>query len=125
MVLTKAKDLSKYVFTITSNAPKRFRFTIVNRMINLSFDALENLVCANELLLGQDTDETKRRRQFQHTALAKLRVLDALAMTAREQNCILPKQYEVLSGYISDCINLTGAWMNSDKRRLTSMGIRL
>lgn len=33
-VITKAKDLSEYVFTITHKSPKEFRFTIVVKMQN-------------------------------------------------------------------------------------------
>lgn len=84
-------------------------------MQNISFEILENLIMANEMFLG---DDGRKRNEYQHTAIAKLKILDALAMAAREQQCILPKQYEILSRYISDCTMLTGAWINSDKKRV-------
>lgn len=117
MVITKAKDILTYTFTIAENAPKKFRFTLTTRMHNTSLDILENLILANEIMIGTDNEDRKKRSDFQHTAIAKLKILDALAMTAREQKCILPKQYEVLTKYIVDCTRMTRAWINSDKKR--------
>ncbi len=117
MVITKSKDIVNYVFTISENAPKKFRFTLITRMNNASLDILENLIMANEILLSDNDTQRKQRSELQHIAIAKLKVLDALAMTSREQNCILPKQFEVLSRQITDCLRLTRAWINSDKNR--------
>ena len=124
MVITKAKDLISYLFQISENAPKKYRFTLISKMQNSALGTLECLILANEILLGSEEDN-KARKDLQHKAIANLKVLDAIAMTARQVGCILPKQYEVLSRHISDCIKLTGAWINSDKKRLDSMGIRL
>lgn len=118
-VITKAKDLLKYVFVISETAPKKFRFSLVGKMQSVSLDVLENLVLANEIILGDNAEDNRRRKDFQHMTIAKLNILDALGMAAREQQCILPRQYEVLSRLISDCLRLTGAWINSDKKRIT------
>lgn len=87
-------------------------------MQNISLEVLENLIMANEIYLGGDESDKKKRREYQQIAIAKLKILDAIAMTAREQQCVLPKQYEILSRYIGDCTRLTGAWINSDKKRI-------
>ncbi len=116
MVITKAKDIVDYAFCIAENAPKKFRFTLITRIQNTALDVLESLILANEILLS-DSVERKTRKNLQHKTVAKLKVLDALAMAAREQRCILPKQYEVMSRYITDCLKLTGAWINSDNKR--------
>ena len=116
MVITKAKDIVNYSFAIAENAPKKFRFTLITRMHNTALDVLESLILANEILLS-DPAERKTRKNLQHKAIAKLKILDALSLTAREQNCILPKQYEVMSRYITDCLKLTGAWIKSDSKR--------
>ncbi len=47
-VLTKAKECSKYVFQITQNAPKKFRFSLVRNMQQLSLDIISNLYKAND-----------------------------------------------------------------------------
>ena len=117
MVITKKRDFISYLLLISENASKKYRFTFISKMQNVSFDVLEALILANEILLGDDTDNMLRRK-YQQTAIAKLKVLDALSFAAKQAGCILPKQYEVLSRHISSCIKLTGAWINSDKRRI-------
>lgn len=116
MVITKAKDIVKYSFAISNNAPKKFRFTLITRMNNTALDILENLILANDIMFT-DVSEAKIRKDYQQIALAKLKVLDAVAMTAREQECILPKQYENLSRLIYECVKLLKAWQRSDERR--------
>lgn len=123
-VITKAKDLISYLFQISENAPKKFRFTLISKMQNSALNVLEYLILANEIMLGS-AEDNKTRKDYQHKAIANLKVLDALAMSARQVNCILPKQYEVLSRHISDCVKLTGAWINSDKKRSDNMGMQL
>ncbi len=124
-VITKSKDLLKLTFRIFENSPKKFRFTLTTRIINLSMDVLESLVLANEVLLSADSFGTERRLNYQKRAIAKLKIIDTLLLVAREQRCILPKQHESLSKLVSDCQNMTGAWIVSDRNRLMNMGIRL
>jgi len=45
-VITKAKDLAKYILTVTEKSPKKFRFTLVVRLQNYILDALESLYLA-------------------------------------------------------------------------------
>ena len=115
-VISKSKDLCKYVFCVTDRSPKKFRFSLVSRMQNISLDIVENLYRANDVFVS-DREYFLRRQNYQHEAIMSLRILDMLALMSREQECILPKQYEVMSKMISDCQNLTGAWINSDKNR--------
>ena len=129
IVITKANDLCAYVLTVTEKSPKRFRFTLVGRMQNLTLDIIENIYRANEVYLGRgelcssempqphETLAFEKRLDFQHAALTSLKVLGTMAQIAREQGCILPKQYEQITKQISDCQNLLGAWINSDKKR--------
>ena len=130
-VITKANDLCAYIMTVTEKSPKRFRFTLTGRMQNLTLDIIENLFRANEVfvrcrdeLCSPETpqspvtaDAYQKRLDFQHSALTSLKVLGVIAQIAREQGCILPKQYEQITKQIADCQNLLGAWINSDKKR--------
>ena len=45
-------------------------------------------------------------------AMTNLRLLGYFAMLATEQNCILPKQFERIPFFATDCMNFLGAWMN-------------
>ena len=47
MVITKAKDLITYLFQISENAPKKFRFTLISKMQNSALNVLEDLILAN------------------------------------------------------------------------------
>ncbi len=122
-VITKAKDLCSYVMTITQKSPKQFRFTFVTKLQNLALSVIENLFRANDVFVSKsDTDARKERLTLQRKAMTDLKLLGYISLLAMEQGCILPKQYEQISRQITDCQNLLGAWMNSDKRRLSSDG---
>lgn len=117
MVITKSRELAKCIFEICEKSPKRFRLTLVAKMSNQSLDILESLILANEVMIGRTRDENEKRINYQHSAIAKLKVLDSVVLIAREQQCILPKQYERITRLISECIKLTGGWINSDRKR--------
>ena len=48
-VITKAKDLCRYVMQVTHKSPKEYRFTYVVRMQNLALDVVSNLYRANDV----------------------------------------------------------------------------
>ncbi len=118
-VITKAKDLCSYVMIITQKSPKHFRFTFTSRLQNLSLDVIEALYRANDTFVTRENVFAREKRlEFQRQAMTDLKLLAYFSLLAREQNCILPKQYEQISRLSTDCQNLLGAWMNSDRRRL-------
>lgn len=119
-VITKAKDLSSYVLAVTEKSPKRFRFTLVSRMQNLTLDIIEQIYRANEVYMaGQNREQSAAKRlDYQHGALTSAKILGYMALLAREQGAILPKQYEQITKLVSDCQNLLGAWINSDRKRM-------
>lgn len=118
-VITKAKDLCSYIMTVTQRSPKQFRFTFTSRIQNLSLDVIEDLYRANDIYVTrQDTAAKEKRLEHQRKALTSLKLLSYISLLAMEQNCILTKQYEQIARQCSDCMNLVGAWMNSDRRRL-------
>ena len=122
-VITKVKDLCSYIMTVTQKSPKQFRFTFVSRLQNLSLSVVENLFRANEVYVAKGDVEARRERlAFQRSAMTELKLLGYIALLSLEQGCILSKQYEQISRQLTDCQNLLGAWMNSDRRRLSSDG---
>ena len=71
-VVTKAKDLCRYVMTVTEKSPKRFRFTLVSRMQNLALDVIEQAYRANDIYAagaGREAAAAKRL-DLQHAALS-------------------------------------------------------
>jgi len=120
-IITKAKDLCSYVMTVTQKSPKHFRYTFVSKLQNLSLSVIENLFRANDVFVSkQDISAQKERLELQRAAMTDLKLLGYMALLSMEQECILPKQYEQIARQVSDCQNLLGAWMNSDRKRLLS-----
>ena len=118
-VITKAKDLCGYVMTVTDKSPKRFRFTLVSRLQNYALDVIERLFTANDIfVVPGDMAAARERLVHQRYAMTRLKLLSYVSELAMKQQCILPKQYEIMTRKISDCQNLTGAWINSDRKRL-------
>ena len=118
-VVMKAKDLCKYIMTVTQKSPKQYRFTFTSRMQNLSLDIIEHIYRANDTFVsGSDkAARYQRRLDFQHEALTELRLLAYFAQVALEQKAILPNQYEQIAKQSADCMNMVGAWILSDKKR--------
>ena len=120
-IITFAKDLCSYIMTVTQKSPKQFRFTFTSRIQNLSLSVIENLYRANDTFVSKGDIYTQRERiSYQRNAMTDLKLIAYFSLLSMEQKCILPKQYEQISKRVSDCINLLGAWMNSDRRRLSS-----
>ncbi len=120
IVITKSKDLCSYVLVVTQKSPKHFRYTFVNRLQNLAIDVIESLIRANDVFITKtDILSQRERANYQRRAMTDLKLLGYIALLSMEQQCILPKQYEQIARQVSDCCNLLGAWMNSDKKRLS------
>lgn len=120
-VITKAKDLCSYIMTVTQKSPKHFRYTFVSKIQNLALSVIENIYRANDVFVSkQDLRSQKERLKYQRAAMTDLKLLGYISLISMEQKCILPKQYEQIARQVSDCQNLLGAWMNSDRKRLQS-----
>ena len=118
-VIVKAKDLASYMFAITEKSPKKFRFTLISRLQNLSLHIVESLYRANMVYVqdGKDITHLTKRKQYQKDAYVDLKLLGYMALFAREQGCILPKQYEQLSIQSTEVTRLLIAWSRSDQNR--------
>ena len=89
-------------------------------MQNFALEVIEQAYRANEVFVAGGNREyaSAKRLDLQHDALTSVKLLGYMALMAREQGCILPKQYEQITKMISDVQNLLGAWINSDRKRL-------
>lgn len=118
-VIVKAKDLCSYIMTITQKSPKHFRYTFVTRLQNLSLDIIEDIYKANDVYFNKQMPQNYQKRlDLQHQALTNIKILAYFSQLAMEQGCILLKQFEQISKMTSDCQNMLGAWINSDRKRL-------
>ena len=120
-VITKAKDLCSYIMTVTQKSPKHFRYTFVSRLQNLSLDIIEKLYRANDIFINKnDMNSIQKRLHLQHEALTSVRLLAYFSQLAMEQGCLIFKQFQQISKYTTDCINMIGGWINSDRKRYMS-----
>lgn len=120
-VVTKAKDLCSYVLDVTQRSPKVFRFTFVSRLQNYALEIIECIFWANDTFVVRgDAAALARRSDYQHRALTSTKLLCYLALLAMERGCILGRQYEQIARLGSDCQNMLGAWINSDRLRFSS-----
>ncbi len=122
-VIIKSKDLCSYIMTITQKSPKHFRYTFVSRLQNLALSIIENLYRANDVFVSKgDLNSIAERLNFQRKAMTDIKILCYFSMLAMEQGCILQKQFEQISKLGTEAQNLLGAWMNSDRKRLSPDG---
>ena len=118
VVITKAKNLCSYIMTVTEKSPKKFRFSFVSRLQNLSLEIIEDLFRANDIFIAKNEPVSlSRRLEFQQKALTEIKLLSYFAMLASETGCILPKQYEQIAKQTAECQKLVAGWINSDKKR--------
>ena len=118
-VITKTKELVKHTYTLTENTerfPKKYRFTLVNRLQNRATDIFECLIEANELDL-RDPEEAKERARLQARALTYCKELLFLLELSFEQKRINAKSLEYWSKLAFDVMYMTKAWRRRDKGR--------
>ena len=118
-VITKAKKLMEYTFTITNSEnrfPKKIRYTLFQRLQDLSMEIIEMLYSANDT--GNVTDVEKRdRRRYQKLALTKLNMMMCLVEFSYNRQHINMKSLEYWTNLIRDVRILTASWIKSDKSK--------
>lgn len=115
-VIIKAKELASYTLKVTSNNnnfPKKFRFTLVDRMQRKSFDIYENLLEANRTRV----ENKYTRYDLQTKAIVSCEELLFYIEMSMMQNIITSKRAEYWSGLVSDVKHMTLAWRKRDKDR--------
>jgi hypothetical protein len=115
-VIIKAKELSFYTLEITSNCktfPKKFRFTLVDRMQRKGFDIYERLLEANRARV----ENKVLRYELQTNAITYCEELLFYIESSLRLSLITPKRAEYWSGLVSDVKHMTLAWRKRDKDR--------
>lgn len=111
-VLVKAKELTNYLITVTEKSPKKFRFTLVNRLQNYALDTIESILKANALR------DVVKRMEEQDRAKELLSMLDAFAEISLQQGCLLPKQYEQVSKLVAETLNYLQKWKMATAKKV-------
>ena len=117
-IITKAKDLVKHTFMMTSERrfPKKYRFTIVNRLHDLTLDIFQHIQEANELDLT-DPQEYRERRYEQQKALTECKTGLFLIELSFEQELISSEQCAEWTRHVMNVKNMTAKWRKQDRER--------
>lgn len=117
LVITKAKALAKHTLILTSNAnryPKKYRFSLVDKMQNKALNIYEALFEANRT----DIKDFKRQRlELQTNAVTYCDELLFYIELSHELNIINVGSMEHWSKMVSDIKHMTLAWRTKDRTR--------
>ena len=116
-VILKAKDLAEHTLRITSNCnryPKKYRFSLVDKMQIKSMEIYESLMEANRT----DIKAYKRERsELQTKAITYCDELLFYIELSFKLNIINEKSMEYWSKMVSDIKHMAIAWRTKDKGR--------
>ena len=120
-IITKAKDLVKHTFLMTNERrfPKKYRFTIVNRLHDLTIDIFQHIQEANELDIA-DPQEYRERRYEQKKALTKCKTVLFLIELSFENGLISDDQCAAWSKYVLDVKYMTASWRKNSSGALNN-----
>ena len=113
LVFIKAKDLSSYILLISGKSPVKYRYSLLNPLINESLEIIQLLYEANELDI-----KDKRRLELIRRAKAKLKTIDFLASIAKDASCFTIHQHDVILEKIGVCSKYLQGYYNSCKKAL-------
>lgn len=125
-VIEKAKELAGHTLKVTANEakfPKRYRFTVVAKLINQSLYILDKLLMAQEIYPEDDPKLLQDRVKYQKKARAKCRSMMTLITVSKEHFGIDAGGIEYWVKMISDVRNMTSAWIRKDKERFGAQTI--
>lgn len=116
-VIVKAKELAKHTLILTSNAnryPKKYRFSLVDKMQNKCLNIYEALYEANRT----DIRDFKRERlELQTKAITYCDELLFYIELSCELNIINMDSMEYWSKMVTDVKHMTIAWRSKDRSR--------
>jgi len=126
-VLQGAKEVAGYVLRITQNEkyfPKRYRFSVTNKMQEKAMDIVEKLVEAYEIYPNTQTEAEERLLRMK-VARAEIRSLLTLTEVAAETFGIKASTFEHMTRLLVNLKTHLTAWIRSDLKRFKDKGYRL
>ncbi|MBE5852279.1 MAG: four helix bundle protein [Lachnospiraceae bacterium] len=116
-VILKAKELAEHTLRVTSNCnryPKKYRFSLVDKMQNKSLEIYEHLHEANRTDLREYARE---RSELQTKAIAHCDELLFYIELSYKLNIINDKSMGYWSKMVTDIKHMAIAWRSKDKKR--------
>ena len=118
-VVIKSKELAVHTIKVTSNCnkfPKKYRFTLCDKMQNKSMNIYELLLEANRVNLS----DIKTRNELQTKAILNCDELLFYIEMCLQLNIIQPNSAEYWSKLVSDIKFMTIKWRTKDKERYSA-----
>ena len=118
-IVWKAKDLVNHTMTVTNNSklfPKKVRFTICQRMQNISLQILHDILAANEIF-PDNRQKMEQRQDLQKEVLTNCKVFLSLLDIALEQGYVDIRRCEYWTGLTTDIKNLAASWRKKGAER--------
>lgn len=118
VVISRARDLVKYVVNASRKIPKSERYTFATRVQGLALDMISNMVRANTIVVRpKKIEQFQKRYEFQEKAQCDLKVLEYIVAIAVEDDFMTIKQYQQIAKQSAEVSILLTRWMDSDRRR--------
>lgn len=99
MVIQWAKKLCDYIMDASLTSPKVFRYSYLNKIIDLSLEVVINLFDANEM---DPTDPMRKR--IVRRCIARVKSIGFIAEAAFHHNVFSDHQKEVILRYSGNCM---------------------
>lgn len=118
-VVIKSKELAVHTIKVTSNCnkfPKKYRFTLCDKMQNKSMNIYELLLEANRVNLS----DIKTRNELQTKAILNCDEFLFYIEMCLQLNIIQPNSAEYWSKLVSDIKFMTIKWRTKDKERYSA-----
>lgn len=122
-IVGKAKDLVNHTLTVTNNSklfPKKVRFTICQRMQNISLQILHDILAANEIF-PDNRLKMEQRLDLQKEVLTNCKVFLSLLDIALEQGYVDIRRCEYWTGLTTDVKNMAASWRKKDAERFNRL----
>lgn len=116
-IITKAKQLAKHTLIVTSNCrryPKKYRFSLVDKMQNKALEIYEMLFEANRTDLK---DHKRERLELQTKAITHCDELMYFIELSYELGIINSGGMETWSQMVKDIKYMTISWRTKDRNR--------
>ena len=105
-VITNGKKLCEYVYTITQNSSKKFRWSLVAKLQDCSYNYVQKLYYANEL-------PPKARVISLIEAQSMLKMMDFNCQMSKASGAITHKQFNHISELLYQCRVTLRGWAKS------------
>ena len=118
-IICKARDLVNHTLMLTNNCnlfPKKVRFTLCQRMQDVTIQILHDIIAANEIY-PKTVQQMERRLDLQKEVLTNCKIFLNYLDISLEQGYIDIRRCEHWTGLTTDVKNLAASWRKKDALR--------